>query len=378
LEVNHKDHQFYLSNNVLTSNSHAIVYSFISYETAYLKANFTKQFLLANLKQKLASVTEKAESTVSKIKHELKLNGVKILPPTVNNSLKDYKVKGNKLITGLSAIKSVGDDAIEDIIQKQPYKSLDDFLIRVDHSKVRANTIQALAASGCFDEFKISRKTIFHYIADYNKKYAAWNKKKNKEATFQYNWPIEQDWNESEKYALEMKFMNESFCNVNKAYNGFFNDSKLNLSNLEKMEDRETINSCKVIVRDYFEMKVKKEGSKLLGRTMAKLLIEDIFGNQGNLTIFPESLDFSLKQIKLLTNSKVKLEPGIALHFSGSVNYYNDEAGIILDKLYAIASKPAEPIDIKIKKTASKLDKKEDVDIFEEIEKELFDEWENI
>lgn len=297
------------------NKSHAIVYSFISYETAYLKANFPHQFLLANLKQKLASTAEKAESTVSKIKHELKLNGVKILPPTVNISLKDYKVQGNKLITGLSALKSVGDDAIEDIIQKQPYKSIDDFLIRVDHSKVRANTIQALAASGCFDEFKISRKTIFHYIADYNKKFAAWDKKKNKEATFQYNWPIEQDWNESEKYALEMKFMNESFCNVNKAYNGFFNDSKLNLSNLEKMEDREFVNSCKIIVKDYFEMKIKKEGSKSLGKTMAKILAEDVHGNQGSLTIFPEALDTTLKQIKLLTNSKVKLEPGVALHF---------------------------------------------------------------
>src|ERR1700761_2721181 len=90
LEVDHPDHQFYLSNGVLTSNSHAIMYSFISYTTAYLKAHYPLEFLLANLMQELKSNAPSAEGNILRIKQELRNHHLEILPPNVNTSNLEY------------------------------------------------------------------------------------------------------------------------------------------------------------------------------------------------------------------------------------------------------------------------------------------------
>ena len=72
LEIDHPDHQFYLSNGMLTSNSHAIFYSFIGYQTAYLKAHFPLEFLTANLMAEVNSNATTAADNVIKIKNEIR------------------------------------------------------------------------------------------------------------------------------------------------------------------------------------------------------------------------------------------------------------------------------------------------------------------
>jgi len=162
LEVDHSDHQFYLSNGILTSNSHSVLYSMISYQTAYLKAHNPIEFLLANLMFEVNSNAQDSKSNIEKIKKELRDRKVKIIAPSINESQLSYTItEGNKLITGLDALKFVGEEAIKDIIEKRPFKSFYDFMSRVDSKKVRANNIQALAASGSLDIFGISRKLMF-------------------------------------------------------------------------------------------------------------------------------------------------------------------------------------------------------------------------
>lgn len=394
LEVDHPDHQFYLSNCILTSNSHSILYSMTSYKTAYLKAHYPIEFLLANLMAEVKSNTPDARGNIEKIKKELRKNKVKIFPPDVNKSKLAYTIEdGNKLITGLDAIKFVGEDAIKDIIAKRPFTDFFDFMTRVSSKTMRANSIQALAACGALDSFKISRKQMFLYCSDYRKKLQVWLKKHDPaKETFVYPWTHTTDeWSVEEIYALEQYYLGESFiCKPPVAYGTFFKDDHKTVADIRRAKDKSNIGSFKGIVRDYFEFRVKKETSKYYGMPMVKASLEDKFGDQVTCTIFPDRWQTVADRIKQI-NKKAVFGSGIALHFAGNTNNYEDDMGIILDTLFNIAIPPAVPADLKAKKinlkeAKSKMGQEPDPketnwektkdpnDLFQEIEDNLYDE----
>ena len=332
--------------------SHAVLYSMTGFKTAYLKSHFPVEFLMANLMAEVKSNTPDAASNIEKIKKELRQHKVKIVPPDINSSQLIYTIKeGNKLLTGLDALKFVGEDAIKDIIQKRPFKSFFDFMSRVDSKKVRANGIQALAAAGAMDSFKIPRKLIYLYCSDYRKKLQVWLKKHDPtKEEFVYPWPHETDWKLAELYALEQFYLGESFvCKPAEAYGKFFKDSHVCIYEIKKVKDKTKMAPIKVIIRDYFEFKVKKETSKYYGQAMIKAVVEDKNGDQCSCTIFPDRWQQLQDRIKDI-NSKLTFDAGIALSFSGSTNNYEDEVGIILDNLYDVCAIPALPADLKAKK----------------------------
>jgi len=362
------------------NKSHAVLYSMLSYKAAYLKANFPIEFLTANLMAESSSASPDARGNIDKIKKELRANKVKILPPNINTSQLSYIIQdSNKLLTGLDALKFVGDDAIKDIIEKRPFNNFFDFMVRVDSKKVRANTIQALAAVGAMDSFKISRKLIFLYCSDYRKKLQVWLKKHDpKTETFTYPWPTELEWKLSELYALEQYYIGEAFvCKPIEAYGKFLKDSHITIYEIKKAKDKTKLYPIKVILREFFEFKVKKEGSKLYGQSMVKAIIEDRNGDQCSCTIFPEgwvNLQQKMKQFK------IKFEPGIALSFAGIVNHYEGEVGIIFENLFSVEDIPALPSDLKAKKINLKEAKDKQQDLFENplIKKDLFEKIEDI
>lgn len=332
--------------------SHAVLYSMTGYKTAYLKAHYPVEFLLANLMAEVNSNAPDSKGNIEKIKKELKKQRVKILPPDVNSSQLTYTISdNNRLLTGLDALKFVGEDAIKDIIEKRPFTSFFDFMARVDSKKVRANSIQALAAAGAMDSFKIPRKLIFLYCSDYRKKLQVWMKKHDpSKEEFVYPWPKETDWSLSELYALEQYYLGESFvCKPSEAYGKFFKDDHLTIYDIRKLEDKSRISSFKGIVRSFFPFKVKKETSKYYGQPMIKAIIEDKNGEQCGCTIFPDALNKLQERIKQI-NSKAIFDAGLALEFSGSTNVYEDEIGIILDDLFTLMLPPATPSDLKAKK----------------------------
>ena len=363
--------------------SHAVLYSMIGYKTAYLKAHFPIEFLLANLMAEVKSNNPDAKVNITKIKKELKAHKVKITPPDINQSQLAYTIsENNKLLTGLDALKFVGDDAIKDIIEKRPFTNFFDFMARVDSKKVRANSIQALAAAGALDAFKVPRKIIFQYCSDYRKKLQVWMKKHDpKVDEFVYPWPKETDWSLSELYALEQFYLNEAFvCKPADAYGKFFKDEHSTVADVRRAKDKTTITSMKVIVRDFFEFKVKKEGSKYYGQSMIKAVVEDKNGDQCKLTIFPDRWKMVQDRIKNI-HSKAEFDNGLGFHFSGNTNNYEDDMGIILDSLFNVAQIPALPADLKDKKKINlkeaklKISKKMGTvkDLFEEIEDSLYD-----
>ena len=348
--------------------SHAVLYSFLSYTTAYLKAHYPIEFLLANLMAEVQSGAKIAAENIDKIKREIKAHNVKILPLNINTSTMTYELVGNnELMTGFDALKFVSADAIKDIIAKRPFKSFDDFMLRTDPHIVRSNTIQALIAGGCFDGFGLTRKVMFLYCSDYRKKLQVWLKKHDPiKETFTYPWPVEKEWNMSELYALEKKSLGEAFiCGKATAYgNGKFFAGKnaIAFRDAKEMLNREQVQSVVGEIKSVFELRVKKAG-KFLGQLMMKATIEDAAGDQMGLTVFPDAWKRVQKRMKEL-GGKGKFEPGYAIHFSGSINVYDDETGLVLEDLYSVCSTPKAPEDLKahkvvVKRAATKENMKE-------------------
>lgn len=369
--------------------SHSILYSMLSYKTAYLKAHYPIEFLLANLIAEVKSNAQDADKNISKIKQEIRQNKVKILPPDINKSLLSYSlIEDNKLLTGLDALKFVNDEAIKDIISKRPFTSFLDFMARVDSGKVRANAIQALAASGCLDMFNLPRKSIFLYVSDYRKKLNSWMKKHDpSKEEFNYPWPQEKDWEMSEYYALENFYLGEAFvCKPIVAYKDFFkiadkSNQYASVQEVKKLENKDRIRVMKAIVKNFYELKIKKEG-KYYGRAMIKAEIEDARGERCSLTIFPDSYDSLMDTIK---KDKIKFEfgEGVALSFSATANLYEEEMGLALENVYQVLPPPQLPADLKAKKVSLKEAKKavqsslnevSKEQLFEEIEDSLIDE----
>lgn len=388
LGIDHKDHQFYLANGVLTSNSHAVLYSMISYHTAYLKAHYPIEFLLANLMSEVRSNNAKvAKGNIEKIKQELRNREITILPPDINKSSMTYKLIDDKtLLTGLDALKFMGDEAIEDIIKKRPFKDFNDFMIRCEPKKVGAAAIKALISTGSIDSFNIPRKLIFTYSSDYRKKLQVWLKKHNPNTEqFEYPWPIEKEWSISELYALEKQYLGESLiCGKKEAYGDFFKStSNFPLSELTKMENKQHIPTIKAEIKNIFEFKVKKQKSKYFGQPMIKATIEDEYNTQCNITLFPDTWKIVKSRMKELYKGKYKFDEGVAIYFSGTVNIYENEHGIILDNLFNFVPEPSPPKDLTSKKVSIKRDKSEkdtkSADIFdtdsiiESMEDDLFD-----
>lgn len=333
--------------------SHSIMYSMISYYTAYLKAHYPVEFLLANLMSELKSNAKIAKSNIEKIKQELRNRGIKIVPPNINSSSLMYEIQADgSLLTGLEALKSVGNESLLEILRNRPFANFNDFMTRV---KLSSTAIQSLASSGCLDCFKIPRKLIYLYCSDYKKKLQVWLKKHDPHKdTFVYPWPDVQEWSTPELYALEKTFLGESFINKSEAYVGFFDKPSTSIREIRNMHDRESIISIRAEIKSVFEFKVKKENSKYLGEPMVKATIEDQYGEQITLTIFPTKWKEVKSKIRERYGSKYKFEDGLAIHFAGTVNLYEDEIGVVLENLYACMPSPPVPKDLKAKKVSVK------------------------
>jgi len=143
------------------NKSHSAAYAMITYQTAYLKTYYPTEFLSALL-------TYEAENTdkIAKYIEEAKHLGIEVLPPNVNKSNAEFTPINNKILFGLSAIKGVGSKAIESIVANRPYKSLEDFILKVDTSKVNKKVLEQLIKSGAMDDFNLSRKAMLQRVEE--------------------------------------------------------------------------------------------------------------------------------------------------------------------------------------------------------------------
>lgn len=133
------------------NKSHATCYSWVAYQTAYLKANFPSQYMAGVMSRSLADI-----STISKLMDECKSMGIHTLGPDVNESLLKFSVTHQGDIRfGMGAVKGVGEAAVQEILREREqngvYKSIYDFVERVNLSACNKKSLESLALAGAFD-----------------------------------------------------------------------------------------------------------------------------------------------------------------------------------------------------------------------------------
>ncbi len=145
------------------NKSHAAAYALIAYQTAYLKTYFKEDFIAATMSTELTNTSKLREFV-----EELKRLNIEIIRPSINESFADFKAEKNKIYYGLGAIKNVGFEAISNIIHEREnngkFKSLIDFIKRVDANDVNKLQLEGLVKSGAFDEFETDRNKIINSI----------------------------------------------------------------------------------------------------------------------------------------------------------------------------------------------------------------------
>jgi DNA polymerase III subunit alpha len=282
LEVDHPDHQYYLNNGVLTSNSHSISYSYISYYTAWLKCNYPTEFMCALLNSEVSN-SDKAMEYIN----ECANIGIKITPPHINSSRHGYVITGPKQIaTGLSAVKGVGDKALNEILSLQPYKNIEDFLSKTNARVVNKSVIQALAKAGVFESFNRTRKDIYENYEKYRTKIKAELKKEI---------PIEEivlpeyheEWDKKELLLSEREVLGRTISgSLHEIFQGFFknNSSVTPLRKIDGLPIGDRIKIEVIINSKIKEFTIKK--GKNIGKKFAKYLVEDADGSTAELTVW--------------------------------------------------------------------------------------------
>jgi len=145
------------------NKSHATCYSYLAYQTAYLKAHFPAEFMAANLSHNLNDIKK-----ITQLISESSRMGIEVTRPDVNESSLNFTVNKQGVIRfGMAAIKGVGEAAVEQIIEERekngPYKNIFDFAKRVNLRSVNKRSFQALAMAGAFDGFEGTHRAQYFY-----------------------------------------------------------------------------------------------------------------------------------------------------------------------------------------------------------------------
>ena len=144
------------------NKSHATCYSWVAYQTAYLKANYPSEYMAATMSRNVSNITE-----ITKLMDECKAMGIRVLGPDVNESSMKFSVNYHGDIRfGLGAIKGVGESAVQSILVEREkngiFKNIFDFVQRVNLSACNRKNIENLALAGGFDSFSgIKREDFF-------------------------------------------------------------------------------------------------------------------------------------------------------------------------------------------------------------------------
>ena len=150
------------------NKSHAACYSWVAYQTAYLKAHYPAEFMAALLTRRRSDIKE-----ITKLMDECKALGIPTLGPDVNESFANFGVnKKGEIRFGLAAIKGMSEAATEAIIKEReengPYKDLYDMLERVPSSTMNKKALEVMALAGALDAFGIAREQYLAPSGKYN------------------------------------------------------------------------------------------------------------------------------------------------------------------------------------------------------------------
>ncbi len=268
------------------NKSHAVAYSFVAYQTAYLKAHYTAEFLAANLTNEFGN-----SDKVALFLEDCRKLKIEVLPPDVNNPSVSFDVQDGKIRFGMSAIKNVGKTAVEEIIitkekLERNFKSIFDFCASVDTHIVSKRALEGLVLAGAFDSINNIRSkqlVAIEAALDYG------NKFRNSTLTSENSLfggmeelvkPVEPElpnlpqWTQRERLAKEREVLgfyvtDHPLRKFEIEYKSF---SSIQLGDTEKLQDTDVVRACGVIT----ELKTKIDKSN---RKMAFFKLDDFSGS---------------------------------------------------------------------------------------------------
>ena len=247
------------------NKSHAAAYAIISYQTAYLKTYFPKEFIAASMTMDISN-----QNKLSEFYEELKRLNIEIIRPDINECFEDFKTENNKFFYALGGIKAVGFEAISNIVKERlkngKFKSLADFLKRVNPKDINKLQLEGLVKAGAFDNLNSNRQSLFNSIPNFitKSKNIFENKSANQIDLFDENESQENeiisiidDWNFEERLSKEFEavgfFISDHPMNQFKDifkdydiidYQKFNNNDQLSNSNIAatllKIQERKT------------------------------------------------------------------------------------------------------------------------------------------
>ena len=145
------------------NKSHAAAYAIIAYQTAYLKTYFPNEFFAASMTMDISN-----QSKLSEFYEELKRLNIKIVRPDINKCFADFKSEENNFYYALGSIKSVGFEAILNIVNERTkngnFISINDFINRVNTKDINKLQLEGLVKAGAFDNLNTNRQSIFNSI----------------------------------------------------------------------------------------------------------------------------------------------------------------------------------------------------------------------
>lgn len=304
------------------NKSHTVAYGLLAYQSAYLKAHYPLAYMTA-----LLMSVEGNTNKVAKYVQEARRMGIKILPPDINESNVHFTPIGNSIRFGLAAIKNVGEGAVEAILEIRQkggkFKSLEDFLNRIDTKKINKKVIESLIKAGAFDSLGRSRAELLAIFEQYQEKKVKDKRRKN---LF-----------EAEEFRVESiptveEFPIEKILAMEKDLIGLYiSDNPLlhyteelkervshNIEDIEELEDESLVTIGGVV-----------SGVKLVDTKSGKmgfLQIEDLSGSI-EVVVFPKTFKEIKKDIENSTNIFI---------VEGKVDKKEEEVKVIADRMYLL------------------------------------------
>ena len=148
------------------NKSHAAAYAIISYQTAFLKTYYPKEFIAASMTMDISN-----QNKLSEFYEELKRLDIEVVRPDINECFADFKTIDNKFYYALGGIKAVGYEAISNIIEERlvngKFSSINDFLNRVNPKDINKLQLEGLVKAGAFDSLNVNRQALFNSIPNF-------------------------------------------------------------------------------------------------------------------------------------------------------------------------------------------------------------------
>jgi DNA polymerase-3 subunit alpha len=317
------------------NKSHSAAYGVVSYQTAWLKANYPVEFMTAVLSNELAN-TDKIQLFIN----ECKRMGIEVQAPDVNESGVRFTVHNGKIRFGLAAIKNVGEIAVQNVIAVRGasgrFKSFEDFCTRIDFRIVNRKVLECLVKCGAFDSLGEARAQVFAAVEYEMSRAASAQRDRERGQTALFDVESAQTRNNAKHHAPSVEWSQSEMLGFEKELLGFYVTGHplsryadvlrryelASSGQLMQLQDGQTTRIGGII------SKVSPKTTKQ-GKPMAIMTLEDLDGAV-EVLVFPESF----------AKYGASLKADVAILVCGVANLREDKPKIVAGQIYPLDDVP--------------------------------------